>query len=57
MGLRKSIGEAGKLRVDSIKQISLMPFQLENTIILCLSFGSTKYLRQSSLSVRDISVT
>lgn len=38
MGLRKSIGETGELRVGSTKQISLMPFQLENTTILWLFF-------------------
>lgn len=55
MGLRKSIGETGELRVRSTKQISLMPFQLENTTILWLFFfGSTKPLRQSSLRFRDI---
>lgn len=38
MGLRRSIGETGKLRAGNIKQIPLMPFQLENNTILWLFF-------------------
>lgn len=31
MGLRKSVRETGELRISNIKQIALMPFQLENS--------------------------
>lgn len=38
MGLRRSIGETGKLRAGIIKQMPLMPFQLENNTIPWLFF-------------------